>query len=102
MHRVLHLSHLLLTPLCPVTPLTLLLLPKPPAHSLLLLLPVHLGPLLPLYRLQLLPLQGLLTFFLLWLQAPSLSTLLHHPLSPRLQFLRFPASLHNLSLALLG
>ena len=38
---------------------------------------------------------------LLWLQAPLLSTLLHHPLSPHLQFLRFPASLQHLSLALL-
>ena len=60
------------------------------------------GPLLPLCRLQLPLLQGRLTFLLLWLQAPLLSTLLHHPLSPRLQFLRFPASLHNLSLALLS
>ena len=59
LHLLLPLSHHLLTPLCPVTPLTLLLLLKPPAHSLLLLLPVHLGPLLPLCRLQLPLLQGL-------------------------------------------
>ena len=76
----------------PVSLLTLLLIPKPQARSLLLLLPLRFGPLLPLCRLQLLLLQGRLTFFLLWLQAPFLSTLLHHPLSPRLQILRFPTS----------
>ena len=92
LHLLLPLSHHLLTPLCPVTPLTLLFLPQPQVHSLLLLLPVRLGPLLPLCRLQLPLLQGRLTFLLLWLQALLLSTLLHHPLSPRLQFLRFPAS----------
>ena len=74
-----------------------------PAHSLLSPLPFRLGPLLPLCRLPLPLLQGLLTFFLLWLQDPLLRTLLHHPLSPRLQFLSWiPASLRNLSLAHLG
>ena len=68
LHLLLTLSHRLLMFLSPVTPLTLLLLlPKPPAHSLLFLLPVRLGLLSPLCRLQLPMLQGILTFLLLWL-----------------------------------
>ena len=101
--RVLPLSHHLLKPFSPVTSLILLRLPSFPAHSLLSPLPVRLGPLLPLCHPQLPLLQGILTFLLLWLQDPLLSTLLHHPLSPRLQFLSWiPASLRNLSLAHLG
>ena len=96
LHLLLPLSHHLLRHLSPVTPFILLLrLPTFPAHSLLSPLPVRLGPLLPLCRPPLPLLHRILTFLLLWLQDPLLSTLLHHPQSefgpPRLtRFLEMP------------